>query len=210
MKLGNRKWKWLSACHISGKLNIKTDVKSRRAQFDTEYQLHPDIFKNIWKIWVHLRWTFSLLELTTRINYQVQFKFWKPDPGAQAWSEFELAYAFPPFSLIGKVLQKLKEEGGEAIIVVPMWPGKPWFSQLFHMLIDCIVLLPRTNTLRYLTADQDVKKFQYMACNYRKNSTSLPGQVDKILWFKEYQSPVTKWYECCRVYYWTVPYRTRI
>ena len=128
---------WLSACHIAGKLNIEADVESRRSQFDTEYQLHPDIFKNLCKIWGSPQ-----VDLfASRINYQVPIYFsWKPDPGAssidaiaQTWSEFELTYAFPPFSLIGKVLQKLKEEGGEAIIVVPMWPGQPWFSQLLHM-----------------------------------------------------------------------------
>ena len=54
---------------------------------------------------------------------------WKPDPNAFAidaftlnWSVFNLVYCFPPFSVIGKVLQKLLQYQTTAILVLPDWP----------------------------------------------------------------------------------------
>ena len=68
---------------------------------------------------------------------------WKPDPDAVAvdslsiqW-DYNLLYAFPPFSLIGLVLRRIELENREAIVVVPYWTTQPWFSKLMKMLIDC-------------------------------------------------------------------------
>jgi ribonuclease HI len=44
--------------------------------------------------------------------------------------EGELAYAFPPVQLIPRVLQKIRLEVGEAVLVVPEWPSRPWWNML--------------------------------------------------------------------------------
>ena len=62
------------------------------------------------------------------------------------WMHFQsvwnghLFYAFLPFSLIARCLQKIELEKPEGIIVVPMWDTQPWYSQLLRMLTD----VPRT------------------------------------------------------------------
>ena len=66
---------------------------------------------------------------------------WRPDPGSiatdalsQPWMEIR-GFAFPPFSLIGRCLSKVKREKmSELILVAPVWPTQPWFAVLLLML----------------------------------------------------------------------------
>ena len=63
------------------------------------------------------------------------------------WAGWELPYLFPPFSLIGPCLNKIRDqEVSRVVLVLPYWPGKPWFSIMQEMLID-IRKLPVFKTL---------------------------------------------------------------
>ena len=63
------------------------------------------------------------------------------------WAGWELPYLFPPFSLIGSCLNKIRDqEVSRVVMVLPYWPGKPWFSTMQEMLID-IRRLPVFKTL---------------------------------------------------------------
>ena len=76
----------------------------------------------------------------SRLNHQcAKYVAWHPDPGAFAidafqyhWDSFKL-YAFPPFSVIGQVLQKLEREGGDLYAILPLWPTQPWFVKALRM-----------------------------------------------------------------------------
>jgi hypothetical protein len=92
----------------------------------------------------------------TRLNYQVpRFHSWLPDPEAEAidtfltnWNEF--FYAFPPFCLIGRVVQKIVHEGATGIVVVPDWPTKSWYALLEHVALAPALLIPVTNETLFL------------------------------------------------------------
>lgn len=43
-----------------------------------------------------------------------------------SWSNLEF-YAFPAFSLIAKVLQKIKNDRASGILIVPYWTSQTWF-----------------------------------------------------------------------------------
>lgn len=43
-----------------------------------------------------------------------------------SWSPYYF-YAFPPFCLILRVLQKIISDKAEGVVVVPLWPTQPWF-----------------------------------------------------------------------------------
>ncbi|XP_044588713.1 uncharacterized protein LOC123267891 [Cotesia glomerata] len=64
---------------------------------------------------------------------------WKRDPGAFAFDAFTICwsdwvfYAFPPFSIITKVIKKIRDDRAEGILVVPYWPTQVWFPA-FKML----------------------------------------------------------------------------
>lgn len=74
---------------------------------------------------------------------------WKPDPGAvatdalsQTWNQVK-GYAFPPFSLIGRCLSKVKrEQVPELVLIAPIWPTQPWFPLLVSMSIRRPIQIP--------------------------------------------------------------------
>ena len=137
---------WLSARHLPGHQNTTADAESRRQHDNTEWQLNPNIFKKLIQ-----RWPAPSIDLfASRLNCQIKpFISWKPDPEALLCDAFtskwtEKFYAFPPFSLISKVLVKIENDHAEGILIAPWWPTQPWFAKLARMIIDCPVLLPRS------------------------------------------------------------------
>ena len=79
---------------------------------------------------------------------------WKPDPGAvatdalsQPWGD-NSNYAFPPFSLIGRCLSKIRrEEVQKVVLIAPLWTAQPWFPDLMRMLYRKPILLPNHKPL---------------------------------------------------------------
>ena len=177
-------WEWaiqrqilLSATHIPGIKNVEADRESRlHKKSHSEFMLNPEIFERLQKIWGKV----SIDLFASRMNFQVENYFsWKPDPGAKAinalsqnWETIELGYAFPPFSIIGKVLKKVQEDQADIILIVPVWPTQPWFSKVLRLIIDCVFLLPRAkNTLIQMHGLESLtkKNLQLMACKLSGN-----------------------------------------
>ena len=81
---------------------------------------------------------------------------WRPDPEAKfvdafslSWSQ-ERFYAFPPFSLILRCLQKIEMDKGEGIMIVPVWATQPWYPKPMRLLVNKPRLLPVTTGILYL------------------------------------------------------------
>ena len=45
-------------------------------------------------------------------------------------------YAFPPFFLVGRCLQKVRGNGATGLLIVPTWPTQSYFGSLLSMLVD--------------------------------------------------------------------------
>ena len=163
---------WLSAAHIPGKNNITADRESRIFSDNKEWLLSTHLFQEIFAIWGEP--TIDLF--ASRLNKQVAcYVSWKPDPEASyvdafsiSWND-HLFYAFPPFSLIARCLQKIELEKSEGITIVPMWDTQPWYSQLLRMLTDVPRTLPqRSDTLQMPTkrgmTHPLIKKMTLMVC----------------------------------------------
>ena len=142
---------WLSAVHLPGKLNVEADSLSRTHYgTETEWKLAPEVFKCIDNIVGPL--TVDLF--ASRLNNQCsKYISWHPDPKAIAidafhhpWKGTNL-YAFPPFSVIGAVLQKVAREEGTLFTVLPLWPTQPWFNQALAMSFAPPRLLPKSPRL---------------------------------------------------------------
>ena len=90
----------------------------------------------------------------TRINHQLQkYIEWKPDPFAQGtdafkldWKEME-GYAFPPFCLTGKCIQKILKEQSTITMVVPWWHSQACFPVLLEIVADFPLFLPNHRDL---------------------------------------------------------------
>ena len=149
---------WLSVSHIPGVDNVLADAASRVLDDTTEWELQEAIYAKITK-----RWGLPDIDMfASRLNYQtLPYVAWGPDPQAIAADAFTLnwdsplIYAFPPFSLIAPVLQKIQEDHAEVIIVVPQWTAQPWYSLLVKMLIDRPILLPQDENILYLPFNQN-------------------------------------------------------
>jgi hypothetical protein len=93
------------------------------------------------------------------------------------WDSY-FGYAFPPFALLSKVLQKVQMEGVKIIVIAPDWPTKPWYTQLQKMMIAPPIMIPVTYNSLFLPSSLDAVhpltgRLQLMA-------TLLKGQGQRV------------------------------
>ena len=120
----------LSAAHIPGVENVVADRESRTHNPDMEWKIREDVFHKLCEKFG----TPDIDLFASRLNHQLEnYVAWRPDPGAIAIDAFSMSwnanynYAFPPFSMITRLLEKLTREGGQMLLIVPAWPTKPWY-----------------------------------------------------------------------------------
>ena len=84
----------------------------------------------------------------TNINTQFgKYAAFRPDPGAMYIDAFSIDWfnlkfcAFPPISVIPRVLAKGRRDSAEGIIVVPFWPIQVSHLVMFKMLVSTSILL---------------------------------------------------------------------
>jgi len=125
------------ASYIPTKLNVEADTESRRSDSRTEWTLSDTYFDRI----VDCFGKPSIDLFASNHNRKCKrFISWLPDPFAWKvdaftvpWDEF--FYAFPPFSMILRCLQKIRAEHSTGILVVPQWPNQPWFPIFQELLV---------------------------------------------------------------------------
>ena len=159
--LANDIWKWceqrniwISGFHIPGKLNITADKLSRqKCNEDMEWAIQPDIYELI-----SHKMGFSNIDLFAAVKNckHARYVSYMPEKDAVAINAFSISwdyklhYAFPPFSVIGRVIQKLCEEQAELILIAPLFPSQPWFPQLLNQISGQSFVLPKTHRVLYL------------------------------------------------------------
>ena len=180
---------WLTVSHIPGKANVSADLESREISHSIEWCLNKDIFKTLCQ---KLGVIPEIDLFASRINFQIEpYVSFKPDPGSYAvdafhinWDQY-LFYAFPPFSLITKVLRKIYQEKATGIIIVPNWPTQPWWPRLMAMVIQPPLLLPKRRSTIFLPCQPEVPhplfpKLQLLACH-------LSGVFSKTMVYHQQQ-----------------------
>lgn len=163
---------WVTATHIPGKANIEADFHSRNFNDRTEWELDSQIFHSI----VQKLGTPCIDTFASYQNKKLPTYFsWKSDPTASHVDAFTinwngpLIYCFPPFSLLGRCLQKICMDQAEAIVVMPKWPTQTFYSKAMEMLVTQPLLLPTTDNILLLPTKPDkqhplLPKLQLMAC----------------------------------------------
>lgn len=169
--LARRLWLWLlerqitvSASYIRSCDNTQADEESRKNYSGPkEWKLHPTVFREI--NFLHGPLTHDLM--ASRLNTQLPLYFsLYPDPLALGVDCFNASwkstnpYVFPPFisSVVLKILRKVRQEGIQLTIVLPLWPQQPWFPQLLAMIIATPLLLPESTNLLSMPQDSKVRK----------------------------------------------------
>ena len=138
----------LVARFLPGKANVLADQLSRRGQIiGTEWSLHPEVTKEMFR----LLGTPTLDLFATRLNKKLPlFCSLVPDPEAvmedafmHPWDGLEV-YAFPPFALVRRVLNRLMRSAAcTMILVAPLWPHREWFADLLPLLVAQPLKLPQ-------------------------------------------------------------------
>ena len=142
---------WLICAHIPGIDNVEADRASRKFQDNIEWSLDEEVFGHICE-----KITTPVIDLfATRLNRKVGiFCSWKPDPDCTFvdafsidWGTFDMCYAFCPFSVIARCVQKIRSDQARCLAVLPLWPTQPWWSLMISLLVDRPFILPRKGRL---------------------------------------------------------------
>lgn len=135
---------WLFASYINTKDNREADEESRRINPDTEWELCNEAFNFI----IQKLGQPEVDLFASRTNAKCEnYLSWHPDPDAIAIDAFTINwdqkyfYAFPPFSLLLKCLQKILCDKATGILVFPIWPSQAWYPLLHNLLASEIIFL---------------------------------------------------------------------
>ena len=137
--------------YLPSKLNIIADRESREKVDSSEWKLDPRVFQGL----VQLMGNPVLDLFASRLNHQLpQCIAWRLDPFSQGtdaihqdWSQ-DYLYVFPPFCLISRILQKVRQERTPSMLLItPTWHTQPWYPSLLQMSIETPVILPRIKSL---------------------------------------------------------------
>ena len=96
----------------------------------------------VFKIITDLFGTPEIDLFATRLNHKLPiYVSWKPDPYSVSINAFSVSWSqsymhcFLPFSVIWKVLKKIRDNTAEAIVITPHWPTQSWFPAALQMCI---------------------------------------------------------------------------
>ena len=169
---------WLTVARIPAKENIEADFESRNSRRNTEWCLEKQLYQQ-----ACAKLNFAPNLFASRINYRVKpYVSYHPDPGALAvnafhitWSDYRF-YAFPPFSIISQVLQKILREKSEGLVLIPKWPTQGGCGSAMRMLIQKPVVIPAHESTLYLPSDPKERhplhqKMKLLMCHLSGNNS---------------------------------------
>lgn len=136
-------WYWceqrnlgIFASYIRSEENTIADSESRKREHETEVGLSKYAFDEICRV-------FGKPEINlfaSRANAKCsRYISWQQDPNAITIDAFTINwqtyffYAFPPFSVILKMLRKIQSDRAQSVIVVLHWPSQAWYPLYMEM-----------------------------------------------------------------------------
>lgn len=170
-------WQWCElrkiyviASYIKSKDNITADAESRRIHPDIEWELADWAFQEI----VSTYGEPQIDIFASRINKKCPtFVSWHRDPDAMAINAFTISwtglkfYAFPPFTIILRMLRKIISDKARGVVVVPFWPTQPWYPLFKSLLL--------TEPIVFTNNQNPIISFHSSKGNIHNNITLVAG-----------------------------------
>lgn len=145
-ELARKIWQWCEiknifvfASYIRSCDNIIADRESRRINIDTEWEISDEVFSKICKLLGEPE--FDLFASAQNFKC-ARYASWKLDPYSEAIDAFTLCwhnlyfYAFPPFCLVTRVLEKIITDKATGIVVIPYWPSQAWYPLWSRLVVS--------------------------------------------------------------------------
>ena len=164
---------WITCAYLPGVLNVQADYLSRKIYKQAEWMLNPPIFRAAVR---RFDFTPTLDCFASRLNKQLSnYASFRPDPFASFvdcftinWGDYN-CYVFPPFSVIGRVLQKIRVDKATALCVFPLWTTQAWWPLVLKMLCqEMWILKPSKDNLVLPQHPQDIhplhQKMKLVVC----------------------------------------------
>lgn len=167
--IAKRIWRWaeerncqLFATYINTKINVTADALSRADRDTTDFRLNKKLFENI----SNELGKPNIDLFASRLTFQCdRYVSWYPDPNSCAVDAFTLEwkdgfYAFPPFCLLPRVLNKIMEDQCVGIVVAPQWTAQAWYPLYMDMKISKIIVLKSKSLLwcPYLNSNHEMSR----------------------------------------------------
>ena len=155
----------------------------------------------------------------SRLNHQISsYCSWQADPNSVHVDAFTMNwngrkfYAFPPFSLLSRCLQKISQGRAQCVLIAPLWPTQTWFPVLLRHLCDQPwILLPRPDLLHHPSSSGPHplhRNLHLMVCPVSGDPSAITifqRRLPTFSWHpwrkgtkKQYATYVRKWMAFCR------------
>lgn len=129
---------WLTLTHTPGVFNKDADREFRKHELRQEWIRNRRYFHYITKK-LNVSPSIKLLGF---ISYLLDPKLKALNTFIQSRTDLQF-YTLPPIICLPRVIQKIRQDGSEVILVVPDCPNKLWYSQLCNMFTKDVLLPPR-------------------------------------------------------------------
>ena len=152
--------------YLPGVLNQEADFQSRSMKGLSEWKLKLQIFHAL----CNIRGTPE-----SRVSHQLLcYISWKLDPFSKrkeafqrSW-KYQKGYAFPPFSLIGRVLRKVQMLQAQILLETSTWQSQSWYPRLLQISVEKPILIPQVEDI-------------YMGPNLEKHPSIEKGKLTSDL-----------------------------
>ena len=147
----------VSLSHLAGEKNIEADGLSRRQSTHIDWRISAWLFKMIRlhfkvKLKVDLFASAQNTQLPGFFAFHHDHRSLGTDALSHCWKNIGPVYAYPPPILIGRILQKIRAERLESVILVaPVWLAQTWWPTLITMMRSPPLLMPNES---WVTTDQ--------------------------------------------------------
>ena len=130
---------WLSAAYIPGESIVVADFHSCCFHENKEWALKVSVFDLLGPTYGSPGIDLFASSRNAKLPIYI---LWLPDQLAYAVDAFIVSwqdlnfYAFPPFSLLPRVLAKIIQDKATGILIIPLWTTQSWFPLVLTLLIQ--------------------------------------------------------------------------